>query len=638
MAVYTDFVVLKNDGLDTSTGKYDLNAGIGVPISVFLTGTTTLATIRDLDGNQILNPMSTDSLGNYQFDVDDGVYDVVANFGAGIENGEVRKDKQPIYDLNESRSIKHYTLADSIQLSSAINGQIVVITDTVNSDNDKKSQKWQYVLASSVTPNGINIIQCTGTISNLALKRLNRRRATMSIIFDDGYISATGSVRSMLDSFGVKAGFALSPARLGNQLQYGKISEFLDMEQDGHEILSHGYSGNSLGNAGLDESLVESEINGSYWLLSKWGFNIRGYVGSQTFVNAEYIPILQQNFGFSFTTASVDQVSTDAFQDDVLNDYALHRTSGFNIGVQSCKDLIDLAVAEGDSIVFTEHDPDQVTFPQSLTIAEWTDILTYAQSVGIDIITPSEMMNILSDNFFNNTKSSISKFRLTHSENVISDSEFGAVQESAGDLEQAWLVDDTMTNPATITYDDRAGYRVMIVDIPAGNTTGRILISNETEVFDSNVQKLGLMTFQANVSASNADSVDDIDVSFGTRFIYESNGSVFASDEYSTLHVDETDRVYKVQADANNNSAPFFIRNFISVTPKTGVAETLYLTKPMLCEGFGYKTHNRSLLQPNKENLTPINETTIGNASYTKLNLEDKTVAQVRIDSGGNSF
>ena len=90
MKTYNNSVVLRNDGVDPSTSNADLNAAIGVNITVRVSsapvaGLGALASIFNIADVAIANPMQTDDKGNYQFKVVDGVYDVVIAEGTAGE-------------------------------------------------------------------------------------------------------------------------------------------------------------------------------------------------------------------------------------------------------------------------------------------------------------------------------------------------------------------------------------------------------------------------------------------------------------------------------------------------------------------------------------------------------------------------
>ena len=89
MITYNNSVSLRNDGLDSTTGKQDLNAGTGVLVTVRVatvpSGQGALADLLDINDNPLPNPVTTDNNGNYFFKADSGNYDIIALEGSPNE-------------------------------------------------------------------------------------------------------------------------------------------------------------------------------------------------------------------------------------------------------------------------------------------------------------------------------------------------------------------------------------------------------------------------------------------------------------------------------------------------------------------------------------------------------------------------
>jgi len=79
MQTYNGSVVLQFDS--NSTGNADSGATVAVREYNAVAGTGALASIFDADDNSILNPLTTDSRGNYSFKAPDGIYDIVIREG-----------------------------------------------------------------------------------------------------------------------------------------------------------------------------------------------------------------------------------------------------------------------------------------------------------------------------------------------------------------------------------------------------------------------------------------------------------------------------------------------------------------------------------------------------------------------------
>tara|TARA_R110000850_G_scaffold223401_1_gene349099 strand:- start:771 stop:3137 length:2367 start_codon:yes stop_codon:yes gene_type:complete len=97
MQTYNNSVVLKFD--DSATG----NADSGAPVTVRIASSGALATIYNNQEVQILNPLSTDSSGNYSFKAADGLYNIVIREGQANEltlSGIALSDVTPPVELS----------------------------------------------------------------------------------------------------------------------------------------------------------------------------------------------------------------------------------------------------------------------------------------------------------------------------------------------------------------------------------------------------------------------------------------------------------------------------------------------------------------------------------------------------------
>lgn len=102
MKAYHNSVVLRNDGIDPSSLKADLNAGITVPVTVRINATQALAAIFDLDEVGTSNPLTTSNNGNYAFKAADNVYDIIISEGTA---NEVVLEKVEIFDIPASLNL-----------------------------------------------------------------------------------------------------------------------------------------------------------------------------------------------------------------------------------------------------------------------------------------------------------------------------------------------------------------------------------------------------------------------------------------------------------------------------------------------------------------------------------------------------
>lgn len=79
MIKFEDYLVSDFDS--TANG----NKAVGVPVTIYFTGTKNRAPLFDDEGNVIVNPVKTDDAGRYTFNLDVGTYDIVTDAGTDKE-------------------------------------------------------------------------------------------------------------------------------------------------------------------------------------------------------------------------------------------------------------------------------------------------------------------------------------------------------------------------------------------------------------------------------------------------------------------------------------------------------------------------------------------------------------------------
>ena len=164
-------VGLRNDGLDALTGKIDLNAAVGVLVTVRIatvpSGTGAIANLFDINDAAIANPITTDNFGNYFFKIDEGTYDIIAREGTPDVVTE------PSQLIGAASPFKRTIPSDTLELARADVNPLNIFDGAELSLKERTAGNgggaiWDVVLASTVTPNTFNIVQCVG-IPTLAL-------------------------------------------------------------------------------------------------------------------------------------------------------------------------------------------------------------------------------------------------------------------------------------------------------------------------------------------------------------------------------------------------------------------------------------------------------------------------------------
>ena len=166
MKAYHNSVILRNDGQDTATGKFDLNAGVTKQVTVRINSSQALAIVYDLNEVQIANPVTTDNNGNYKFKAADDIYDVIISEGQSDEHKIEKVDIVEVSSLINGLSQTYKFPTVEGDPKSAVESLILKIGDSIDAEerttDNGGGAKWDAVDVNGVTPNGYNIIQCNG--------------------------------------------------------------------------------------------------------------------------------------------------------------------------------------------------------------------------------------------------------------------------------------------------------------------------------------------------------------------------------------------------------------------------------------------------------------------------------------------
>lgn len=173
MITYNGSTGLRNDGVDPSTSKADLNAAQGVLVTVRLatvpSGTGVLASLFDLNDLPIANPLTTDTNGNYTFKAADATYDIIVNAGLA---SEVIVPSEQLVDMVGVKGLGRLFPATA---DIAVNDATLEKDDVLNMKEvvagDEDTGIWDTVLASTVTIDGDNIRQCIGAPTLAIVRR-----------------------------------------------------------------------------------------------------------------------------------------------------------------------------------------------------------------------------------------------------------------------------------------------------------------------------------------------------------------------------------------------------------------------------------------------------------------------------------
>lgn len=203
MIGYNGIVNLRNDGVDPSTTKKDLNAAIGASITVRFAsvpiGQGVKADLFDINGAAIANPATSDNFGNYFFKIASGAYDIIFQEGTANEVIEpaqaIGATAELINDLSQAYEFDE--LNDAVIFDKLVVGKVASIKERITGNGG--GAIWDAVLASTVTPDTFGIVQCTG-VPTLALVLRVQNPADVSHFgaIGDGVVDDTNAIRATL--------------------------------------------------------------------------------------------------------------------------------------------------------------------------------------------------------------------------------------------------------------------------------------------------------------------------------------------------------------------------------------------------------------------------------------------------------
>ena len=271
MIGYNGIVNLRNDGVDPSTTKKDLNAAIGALITVrFATvppGQGVAASLFDIDDVAIANPATSDNFGNYFFKIATGTYDMIFQEGTANEVIEpaqaIGQTAELINDL--SQAYEFPTVAE--YKASTITFPIGKVINTIEFSTGNGGGA-SYTIIASGTENGFNIIKNTTLSQSIDLTIKSDEYHVDQFGGGSGDITAAWQASiDLADS--LNGGFVILPG--GSYETTGVISKSKTIIRgagrgDATKITINGVGNIGIRCAGHDTQAVADNINwGGYW-------------------------------------------------------------------------------------------------------------------------------------------------------------------------------------------------------------------------------------------------------------------------------------------------------------------------------------------------------------------------------------
>lgn len=211
---------------------------------------------------------------------------------------------------------------------------------------------------------------------------LKKRCASISFIFDDG-VAGDVTIKAIFDNHSKKCGFAVfSPI----------ASRYKTYYDEGFEILAHASSPISSPTEASERVQMKTAYDDVVALVGE----CHGWVTPLSALADQFKPLVYDYYEYGYTVykGNIATPSESGMTKD-MKSYALWRSSVESITLAEQKAIIDYAVANNLMVCFYGHGYNLDT-GGNFTSANLNELLSYCDSVGIDVMLPYESVS----NFF----------------------------------------------------------------------------------------------------------------------------------------------------------------------------------------------------------------------------------------------
>ena len=211
---------------------------------------------------------------------------------------------------------------------------------------------------------------------------LKKRRASVSFIFDDG-VANDVQIKAIFDSHSKKCGFAV----------YSPIaSRYKTYYDEGFEILAHASAPISSPTEASERAQMKTAYDNVVALVGK----CHGWVTPSSALADQFKPLVYDYYEYGYTVyKGATTTPSEVGMTKDLKTYALWRSSVESLTLAEQKAIVDYAVANNLMICFYGHGYNLDT-GGNFTSANLNELLSYCDTVGIDVILPYESVS----NFF----------------------------------------------------------------------------------------------------------------------------------------------------------------------------------------------------------------------------------------------
>jgi hypothetical protein len=301
----------------------------------------------------------------YNADYDNNGTPVSIHVDTGVTNSTL---------TNTLSKLNPATLAIAVADTNLVVGDVLHIKERTTGNGG--GAIWDVVLASGVTPNTYDIVQCTG-VPALALvqreKKGLRRFGSFSIVIDTSNAFVRDSVLPIITTRGYAAAIALPTNAIDTDYSRMTLEEIQSYTRDNDgEVLSHSGNGIVL-DASVQLSYGNSLIRSSKLDLVQYGFKANAFVAISSTLDSKFLPEVKKFYDYAFIT------SNNNLNDENSDRYNLNRVALEGADLNVLKSIADDAKNFCKNVVYYTHD-------DTVNLAE---IIDYCDSIGLEFELPS---------------------------------------------------------------------------------------------------------------------------------------------------------------------------------------------------------------------------------------------------------
>ena len=211
------------------------------------------------------------------------------------------------------------------------------------------------------------------------------RHAVISFIFDDGNVN-DGDIADVFKEYGFKCGFALISSIVTN----ARSNVYLKLQDEGFSMLSHSTDATAMNDPTEDPDVINGKLLTSKQLLTKAGFDIRGWVTPSSVMDASFRHLLFYKYNYGFTVYYGNyQPGVPAYNTFSDSPYNLFRLSLYS-QTSDIETAIDEAISNQGLLTIYFHGADWASAYETRLRDVLDYIVTKMNNYYIKCLAPNE--------------------------------------------------------------------------------------------------------------------------------------------------------------------------------------------------------------------------------------------------------